>query len=208
MRPCAGARALKTTSAPSLASAAAEPGAETQKPGVLTRLGRFLSGAINDQALRWPLLAPLALTIGAALYMSAPFEPGWEWLLGATLPVVALWALVRRRGVSGFALLLAMLACVGIGGIAGKIRSGLVAAPILKEEMGPVRIEGIVAEIDASERSRRVRIDVRVIERLSPEQTPEFVRFSYKGEMPFGPGRAVACQIGRASCRERVSSPV
>ena len=194
MRPCAGARALKTTSAPSLASAATEPGAETQKPGALTHLGRFVSGAINDQALRWPLLAPLALTVGAALYMSAPFEPGWEWLLGPTLPVVALWALVRRRGVSGFALLLAMLAAVGIGGIAGKIRSCVVAAPILKEEMGPVRIEGIVAEIDASERSRRVRIDVRVIERLSPEQTPEFVRFSYKGEMPFGPGRAVACR--------------
>ncbi|MDP3495222.1 MAG: ComEC/Rec2 family competence protein [Hyphomonadaceae bacterium] len=126
--------------------------------------------------------------------MSAPYEPPWEWLVGGTLPVVALWGLVRRRGVSGFALLLAMLACVGVGAIAGKVRSGLVAAPILKEEMGPVRIEGIIAEIDASERSRRVRVDVRVIERLPPEQTPEFVRFSFKGEMPFGPGRAVACR--------------
>lgn len=157
-------------------------------------MGRFVSGAINDQALRWPLLAPLALTAGAALYMSAPFEPGWDWLLGGTAPVVALWALVRWRGVSGLALLLAMLACVGIGAIAGKVRSGLVAAPLLKEQIGPVRIEGVIAEIDASERSRRVRIDVRAIERLSPEQTPEFVRFSYRGEMPFDPGRAVACR--------------
>ena len=194
MRARCGARALKTTSAPLLASGVPEPGAGAKKPGFFGRLGRFLSGAINDQALRWPLLAPLALTVGAALYMSAPFEPGWGWLLGGTLPVMALWALVRRRGVSGLALLLAMLACVGIGAIAGKVRSGLVAAPILKEEMGPVRIEGVIAEIDASERSRRVRIDVRAIERLSPEQTPEFVRFSYRGDMPFGPGRAVACR--------------
>lgn len=87
-----------------------------------------------------------------------------------------------------------MLACIGIGAVAGKIRTQLVAAPILKEQIGPVRLEGVVAEIDASERSRRVRIDVRAIERLSPEQTPEFVRFSYHGEMPFSPGRAVACR--------------
>ncbi len=194
MRALWGARALKTTSAPSLASGAPEAGAASKKPGIVRRLGRFLSGAINDQALRWPLLAPLALTAGAAMYMSAPFEPGWDWLLGGTLPVVALWALVRRRGVSGLALLLAMLACVGIGAIAGKVRSALVAAPILKEQIGPVRIEGVITEIDASERSRRVRIDVRAIERLAPEQTPEFVRFSYRGEMPFGPGRAVACR--------------
>lgn len=52
---------------------------------------RFLKGAINDQALRWPLLAPLALTAGAALYMSAPSEPGWTLLLGATAPVTVFW---------------------------------------------------------------------------------------------------------------------
>ncbi len=86
------------------------------------------------------------------------------------------------------------MACVGVGAIAGKIRTELMTAPILKEQMGPVRIEGVIAEIDASERSRRVRIDVRAIERLTPQQTPEFVRFSYKGDMPFSPGRAVACR--------------
>jgi competence protein ComEC len=87
-----------------------------------------------------------------------------------------------------------MVACLGIGASAGKLRTELIAAPVLKEQMGPVRIEGVIAEIDASERSRRVRIDVRAIERLPPEQTPEFVRFSFKGDMPFYPGRAVACK--------------
>jgi len=56
----------------------------------------------------------------------------------------------------------------GIGALAGKVRSILVAAPILKEQIGPVGVEGIIAEIDASERSRRVRIDVRAIEGLTP----------------------------------------
>jgi hypothetical protein len=35
----------------------------------------------------------------------------------------------------------------GIGALAGNVRSTLVAAPILKEQIGPVRVEGIIAEI-------------------------------------------------------------
>lgn len=191
--PADGARALKTTSAPLLAST----GRGLAKPvraDLPTQIGRFLTGAINDQALRWPLLAPLALTAGAATYMSAPVEPSWELLAGPTAVVVAIWALIRRRGVSLSALLVGMIACLGIGAIAGKVRAEMVAAPVIKEQIGPVRIEGVIAEIDASDRSRRVRIDVRAIERLSPEQTPQYVRFSFKGEMPFYPGRAVACR--------------
>ena len=107
--------------------------------------------------------------------MTAPFEPGWEALLGPTLPVMGLWVLVRRRGISALALLVGMMACIGVGEVAGKVRSGLVATSILKEQIGPVRIEGVVAVINACERSRRVRIDVHAIERLSPEQTTKFV---------------------------------
>jgi len=160
----------------------------------MRQLAVFLKGAFSDQALRWPLLAPLALTGGAAVYMSAPTEPSWELLIAPTMAVTLIWALVRLRGVSLLALIIGMLACVGIGAIAGKVRTEMVAAPVLKEQLGPVRIEGVIAEIDASERSRRVRIDVRAIERLTPEQTPDFVRFGFKGEMPFYSGRAVACR--------------
>jgi competence protein ComEC len=154
----------------------------------------FLQGAVNDQALRWPLLLPLALALGAAAYMTAPDEPGW-WMVGLAAGVPsAAWLLVRRRGAGLLALGIAFVACAGIGALAGKVRSTLVAAPILREQIGPVRIEGIIAEIDSSERSRRVRIDVRAIEGLTPEQTPRFVRFSFKGELGFVPGRAVACR--------------
>ena len=193
LRPASGARALKTTSAPLLASTAGDRVRAT-KVNFMRQLALFLKGAFSDQALRWPLLAPLALTAGAAAYMSAPSEPSWELLIAPTVAVTLIWALVRRRGVSLLALIIGMLACVGIGAIAGKVRTEMVAAPVLKEQMGPVRIEGVIAEIDASERSRRVRIDARAIERLTPEQTPAFVRFSFKGEMPYYPGRAVACR--------------
>ena len=43
------------------------------------------------------------------------------------------------------ALMVAFLACAGFGAPAGKVRTTLVAAPILKEQIGPVRVEGIIA---------------------------------------------------------------
>jgi competence protein ComEC len=144
--------------------------------------------------MRWPLLLPLGLATGAALYMTASFEPDWPLLLAPMFVGIAGWLVFRSRGMGMLAMAFAILACVGAGALSGKVRTNLVAAPVLKEQMGPVRIEGIIAEIDASERSQRVRIDVRAIERLSPEATPDFVRFSFKGELGLEPGRAVACR--------------
>ena len=186
----AGARALKTTST----LRQARPAGADDRQGLLSRLERFLKGGLDDQAMRWPLLLPLGLVTGAAFYMTAAFEPDWLLILAPLAVGVAGWVTLRPRGGGMLALGFALLACVGAGALSGKIRTILVAAPVLKEEMGPVRIEGIIAEIDASERSRRVRIDVRAIERLGPAATPDFVRFSFKGELGLEPGRAVACR--------------
>ncbi len=185
-----GARALKTTSSPSLASLGAD--ADLRTPPA--RLAGWFTGAISDQALRWPLLLPLTLAGGAAAYMAAPDEPGWPLLAALAILPSLIWFLIRRSGSGFLALLVACRACLGIGALAGKIRANLVAAPILKEQIGPVRIEGTIVEIDASERSRRVRIDVRAIEDLTPAQTPRYVRFSFKGDLGLSPGRAVACR--------------
>ncbi len=190
MRPSCGARALKTTSPPRQARAAGPQGAG----GLLAGLGRFLKGAYEDQVLRWPLFLPLGMAAGAALYMTAAFEPHWGLASAALLVGLAGWLALSRRGAGMPAFLLAFLAAVGVGTLAAQVRTHLVAAPVLREEIGPVRIEGIIAEIDASERSRRVRIDVRAIERLTADATPDFVRFSFRGELGFDPGRAVACR--------------
>jgi competence protein ComEC len=160
----------------------------------LAATARLLKGAFTDQALRWPLLAPLALTFGAALYMTADFEPGWPLLIAASLPAALVWLILRVRHGGLLALMFGLIACAGLGAVAGKVRTDLMAAPMLHREIGPVRIEGIVAEIDSNERNRRIRIAARAIEGLTPEMTPKFVRFSYKREITFGPGRAVACK--------------
>ncbi len=133
--------------------------------------------------------------------MATPGEPSWELLGAAALIPSLVWVLIRRRVGGLLALTVAFVSCLGIGAIAGKVRSNLVAAPILKEQIGPVRVEGTILEVDASERSRRVLIDVRAIEGLTPDQTPRYVRFSFKGG--FGP---VAWPSGRVS-RNPVATP-
>jgi competence protein ComEC len=152
-----------------------------------------LNTAIHDQSLRWSLLLPVAMSLGAAAYLLLPAEPGWLAVSIAPVVALALARILWRR--AGWLALLCMLAAAGgIGALAGKVRTVLVAAPVLHESIGPVRIEGVVAEVDASERSRRVRIAVRAIEGLPPDQAPKYVRISYRPNIGFGPGRAVACR--------------
>lgn len=147
-----------------------------------------------DLALRLPLLAPLALAGGAAAYFTLSFEPHWS--LGAALAIVAgaAWLALRRHGQGWIAFLLLLIACAGLGVAAGQLRTALVAAPVLVEQTRPVRIEGVIAELDASDSSRRVRLQTWAIEGLTPQQTPRFVRFSIRNEIDFLPGRAVACR--------------
>jgi hypothetical protein len=96
--------------------------------------------------------------IRRGLLHDRPFEPGWPILLGVALPAGFVWLILRRRGGGWLALMFSLVACAGLGAIAGKARTASIAAPVLRQEIGPVRIEGVIAEIDASERSRRISI--------------------------------------------------
>lgn len=125
--------------------------------------------------------------------MTSPDEPTWAVLLATTGAPFLAYVVVKRGRRPGAALVFAVLACIGAGAGAGKVRSESIDTPVLREQIGPVRLEGIIAEIDSNERNRRIRVAVRAIEGLAPGQTPKFVRFSYRGDVPFSPGRAVAC---------------
>jgi competence protein ComEC len=160
-------------------------------------VGRIRSGvsaALAEQILRWPLCLPLALVFGAAAYMTSPVEPGWALLVAlAALPAIAAVVLRTRPGMMGL-MVCACLAAGGIGALAAKIRTVAMAAPVLAERTGAVRIEGVIAEIDASDSGRRLRLAVRAIERMPLEMTLRFVRFTYKHDIPWLPGQAVACR--------------
>jgi di/tricarboxylate transporter len=80
---------------------------------VFSRVAGFFRRAFHDQALRWPLLLPLGLVAGAAIYMTAPFEPDWPVLIAPILIGLAGWVALRRRGSGMLALLMPIVACVG-----------------------------------------------------------------------------------------------
>lgn len=152
-----------------------------------------VQSVLAGQSLRWPLVLPLGLAFGAAAYMTLPMEPGWRTLLAAPV-VFAVAAYITRNRFVAVSMLCTLCLWFACGALAGKTRTTLVAAPVLAEQIGSVRIEGVVAEIDASDHSRRLRIAVRAIEDLTPQRTPKFVRISYRPAIDFAPGRPVACR--------------
>jgi competence protein ComEC len=136
---------------------------------------------------------PLGVMLGAGGYVWSPVEPeGWWLWLGVGVGALAV-ALTRRRAGGLLSFLAIFSLCLGVGALAGKVRAASVASPVLAREIGPVRVEGVVAEIDASDTSRRLRIEVRAIEGLQPAQTPKFIRIAHRAEITVGPGRNVSC---------------
>jgi competence protein ComEC len=102
--------------------------------------------------------------------------------------------MLRRWGEGWLGFLCLLLACASFGAVAGKVRTLSVAAPVLAGETRPVAIEGVIAEIDAGARLRRIRLAVTAMEGVSPAETPRYVRFSVRGEIAFAPGRSVRCR--------------
>ncbi|MEQ1780409.1 MAG: hypothetical protein ABMA14_03555 [Hyphomonadaceae bacterium] len=177
-------RALKTTFTSSMAS-----------------LGAYLKGAVADQALRCPLLLPLALVGGAAAYMAAPDEPGWP-LLAASAVIPSLLSPSVRRHWAGFpAPAIAFIACFGVGAVTGNIRTNPVAAPILKEQIVPVRVEGVIVETDAGRSAARRTVPRQPTLKLVSSKQSELVLDPCQS-MGHG-GAAIESQGGALSCPRR-----
>lgn len=125
---------------------------------------------------RWVLWLAPALGLGVACYFALPSEPpSWATVPLWTLLFVAL-LILRRRGPA--TLLLLALGAVLLGYQIAQLRSLAVAAPVLEREMGPVRIEGRVLEVEAMGRGLRLLLTAMRIEGLSPDATPARVRVS------------------------------
>lgn len=158
----------------------------------LGRVRAVAANAVAAQALRWPLFMPLFFAFGAAAYFEAPSEPAWELLAVAAIAPLSAWLVLRRWPAAAFVCLL--LLCAGAGAFCGKARTLLVAQPVLSHKTQAVRVEGVVLEIDAGAKWRRVRLEVRSIEGLAPGQTPRRVRITHRAPVEVGPGRTVSCR--------------
>jgi competence protein ComEC len=149
----------------------------------LPRLGAALTRSLVAERERWILWAPVAFAAGIGLYFTLPVEPPlWPWIAAGTLVLGLRTALARpgagaagdaaavlRFGAAGLALML-------IGGAVATLRTQSVAAPVLAETVGPVRITGRIFRAEGLPEGQRLVLDRLRIPGLGREATPERVR--------------------------------
>jgi competence protein ComEC len=151
-----------------------------------------LLAALAAERDRWALWVPVLLGCGIGLYFALLREPP-VWLGGAGLLASAGLALAGRRR-PPLVLPALALALVAAGFAAAQVQTWLAAAPVLAHAIGPVRVEGRIAEIEPLPgEGRRFIIEPRTIARLDPERLPARLRVNVKrGGEDLMPGEWIA----------------
>jgi len=158
-------------------------GGARRLPGLVSRLG----AALAAEREQWLLWAPVAVGAGVAIYFALPSEPPL-WLGVFVTWFGGIAVLVLRRG-SGWPILALGLALAGAGFLAGEIRTRIVAAPTLTDDLGPVQVTGRILDSETLPAGRRLLLEDLTIEGLPAEATPGRVRIRVnKIEDPLAPG--------------------
>lgn len=127
-----------------------------------------------EERERWVLWVPVFLGAGIALYFAMPGEPPpWSGLL-FTLGVFGLYLLAGER--LPLRLALGALLALGVGFTAVEARTTWLRTPILQRPLGPVPVEGRVANVERLDKGVRVTLADPHIPRLTPDLTPPAVR--------------------------------
>lgn len=139
------------------------------------------------------LWTPVAFGLGAAGYLEARTEPPVWALGGLALLMAMIWWAVRHWNASAIVLTLASLAAFGAsGGLAAKIRSDRVAAPIMAGERVVRRVDGFVVDVvSPGAGGPRLLIAPVAVSGLSPERTPRRIRVTIGENETPAPGEAV-----------------
>jgi len=97
-----------------------------------------LGAELEHERDRWPLWLPAVMGAGIAIYFALPMEPPTSWAVAATLTAVASGFAVRGRQRAAVRVGLSVLAAASLGFAMAKMRTELVAAPILSHRVGPL----------------------------------------------------------------------
>lgn len=134
---------------------------------------------------RLPLWQPVFFALGIAFYFALPDEPTRAvglWLPAMLCAMAALASLFVRQGAI---LLLAALCAAGFA--AAKLRTDLVAAPVLSGKGGVYTVEGRISAVSRLPGGeQRLVLAELAIERLATDATPARIRITsrFKGEPP------------------------
>ncbi|MSO53670.1 MAG: ComEC family DNA internalization-related competence protein [Rhodospirillales bacterium] len=147
-------------------------GDTVSRPGVASSFGDIIAAERG----RWILWLPVLMGLGIGTYFALPVEPPL-WIGVGTVAglAVALWLTRRCDG--------PWIVCIGLTTVAisvwsAEIRTRVVAAPVLIDEIWPVSIQGRVVAIEGLQRGSRVTLDSLVIPRLATAAHPAQARIS------------------------------
>jgi competence protein ComEC len=129
---------------------------------------------------RTVLWLPVLFGVGVLIYFGLTREPSL-WALLFVAGAAAVFAALSRSSVLVFRFVVAIAVVLG-GCAVAKIRTDLVAAPILSESFSG-NLTGWVEEIEQySANNRRIVVRVVSLEGIAPEATPFRVRISVRGQ--------------------------
>ena len=152
-------------------------------PQLLGRLRAFGAVAVAERS-RWPLWLPVALGAGISIYFALPVEPDLGWAGVAALAAVAcVFALLGSEN-AALRALLAVSAAMFLGFTIAKIRTDVVAAPILTQRIGPIALDGRVEQAELRGRGIRFVLGDLRSRKFSTNNVPYRVRISVRAATP------------------------
>lgn len=160
-----------------------------------TALVRGLTERFAAERYRWANWVPVLMGAGIAAYFALPAEPAL-WTGPAIVACLGVLLVLLRRSPAGLLLSLALLAA-GVGYMAAVVRSHMVAAPRIADELRPRAVEGEVVEVEAFPEYYRMRLSGPSVAELAPADTPHRLRITVRtgGALPV-PGDHVALRAG------------
>ncbi len=140
---------------------------------------RFLSAELEKQSSHTVLWWPAGLAIGIGAFFALPTDPKpWVGLL-CLVTVVAVRSVFKA--ISWVRFLTIVLALASVGFCAAQLRTHLIHAPSLIEDVGPALVAGTVIQVEPSGSAHRVTLDRLNISGLSEDETPATVRVRIPG---------------------------
>ncbi len=150
-----------------------------------------LAAQLDAEQGRWFLWLPVFFGAGIGIYFELLEEPDFSLSLGLFIVALAL-RMLARANLSGF-LFTSVLLCMSAGFFAAKLRTDIMAAPVL-ERHGAYDLEGFVESFDRQtpKRGRAViRLSSMKHDGSEISNRPFRVRISVRGELPPIPGSAI-----------------
>jgi len=140
----------------------------------------WLAAGLLAESSRWVLWFPVLLGVGIGIYFALDHEPP-VWLgAGGIILAVAVAGFVQVRRPDWALAAWILLLAVPLGFAAAQLRTSLVAAPTLKDRIGPVGITGRVEQIDRLDVGIRLFLSNVTVPGLDPADTPRVVRISVR----------------------------